>query len=146
MIIEIKNLPQDRNVKKVTFDIEFQDGEVQTVVHKNDIKINSEFTKPTIQKTELVQTPGLNPDDIPTIDTPKITDVGKGIFPSATDKLDNTVRPEHDVISNSTVYTGNMPVFKNNLTNETTPEGPNFRNVENRPQKEIPSEMTDMEF
>lgn len=27
MIIEIKDLPQNRNIKKVTFDIEFEDGE-----------------------------------------------------------------------------------------------------------------------
>lgn len=27
MIIEIKDIPQNRNIKKVTFDIEFEDGE-----------------------------------------------------------------------------------------------------------------------
>jgi len=31
MIIEIKDLPVNRNVKKVTFDIEFEDGEVSSV-------------------------------------------------------------------------------------------------------------------
>lgn len=84
MIIEIKDLPQDRNVKKVTFDIEFEDGEVQTVV----------------QTPQVVKISGIKPDDIPTIDTTKTTGVN---------------------------------------------EGPQITN-ENRPQKEIPSEMTDMVF
>ena len=31
MLIEIKDLPKDRNIKRVSFDIEFEDGEIKTV-------------------------------------------------------------------------------------------------------------------
>ena len=49
MIIEIKDLPKDRNVKKITFDIEFEDGEVKS--------IKSVDTKPTTPKNEKVSIP-----------------------------------------------------------------------------------------
>ena len=49
MIIEIKDLPKDRNVKKITFDIEFEDGEVKS--------IKSVDNKPTIPKNEKVSIP-----------------------------------------------------------------------------------------
>lgn len=38
-----------------------------------------------------------------------------------------------------------QPKEPENLQAETTPSGPNFRNIE-RPQKEIPDEMKDLEF
>jgi len=96
MIIKIEDLPKDRNIKKVSFDIEFEDGGV------NDI-------------------------------TPQIEDPGT------------------PTINNSTVYTGDMSVFKSGarkiheeMSKDSTVERPEI--PEKKEHKAVPSEMTDMEF
>jgi hypothetical protein len=61
MIIEIKDLPKDRNVKSVNFTIEFEDGDVKsvkptTVVEKPvDVEVDSdiEFDKPESNMPEV---------------------------------------------------------------------------------------------
>lgn len=108
MIIEIKDLPKDRNVKKVTFDIEFEDSEVKEI-----IKVKDDFKWETNK-----------------IDTSKTTGVESSPYIGG------------PMTDSSAVYTGDMPSFKQ----PTTPKGPNIRGEEQREKKEIPSEMTDMEF
>jgi len=54
MIIKIEDLPKDRNIKSVSFDIEFEDGEVSNVMPQIDIeksearKIHEEMAKDVI--------------------------------------------------------------------------------------------------
>jgi len=91
MIIEIKDLPNNRDVKKITFDIEFEDGEVSTV------------------------------------------------------NEDVTIRPRVDEDNDITFDDPVPPMQSTNLNQKTTPEGPNFRSDE-RPTKEIPDEMQNLEF
>ena len=60
MIIEIKDLPKDRNVKKITFDIEFEDGEVKSIKSvdtkpKNE-KVSIPETKTSLEIPEIVNT------------------------------------------------------------------------------------------
>lgn len=47
MIIEIKDLPKDRNVKKISFDIEFEDS-----VKISSAKESQEYQEP--QKTKII--------------------------------------------------------------------------------------------
>jgi hypothetical protein len=82
MIIEIKDLPSDRKVKHITFDITFEeDG------------------------TPIVKTMPIVPHQ----------------------------------------HVQTIPVTSN-LNFPSTPEGPNPRSIETRPQKDIPPEMTNVEF
>ena len=60
MIIEIKDLPKDRNVKKITFDIEFEDGEVKSIKSvdtkpKNE-KVSIPETKTSLEIPEIINT------------------------------------------------------------------------------------------
>lgn len=90
MIIEIKDLPQDRKVKHITFDITFE-----------------EDGSPIVKSTPTV------PYIVPAM-------------------------PQSPYVVTSDT-TANVPVT--NLTAPTTPEGPNAR-----APKDIPPEMTNMEF
>ena len=54
MIIEIKDLPKDRNVKKITFDIEFEDGEIKSL--KSTDKPKAEI----VEKSEIVKMPEIS--------------------------------------------------------------------------------------
>jgi hypothetical protein len=77
MIIEIKDLPKDRNVKKVTFDIEFEDGTVKSV-------------KPTMVSTDAVSNENPGGVELPDFDDidmyPKIENrEKKDIPPEMTD-------------------------------------------------------------
>ena len=81
MIIEIKDLPKDRNVKKITFDIEFEDGEVKSIksVDNNPTSPKNEKVSIPETKTSLEIPEIINTDiDKPVIDIskrePKIDD------------------------------------------------------------------------
>jgi len=54
MIIEIKDLPKDRNVKKVRFDIEFEDGDVKVIsgTPTFDSGVTYADVEPTIEPTQ----------------------------------------------------------------------------------------------
>lgn len=51
MIIEIKDLPKDRNVKKITFDIEFEDNGIKIT---ESSKISQDSTKTEIKEVREV--------------------------------------------------------------------------------------------
>lgn len=92
MIIEIKDLPTDRKVKHITFDITFEeDG---TPIVKGTPIFPHQHVQPYVSTTGVNET---------------------------------------------------IPVTSN-LNYPTTPEGPNPRSIETRPQKDIPPEMTNVEF
>lgn len=82
MIIEIKDLPSDRKVKHITFDITFE-----------------EDGTPIVKTMPIVPQPIVQPSPV-----------------------------------------------TSNLNFPSTPEGPNPRGIESRPQKDIPPEMTNVEF
>lgn len=64
MIIEISDLPEGRHIKKITFDIEFEDGEISNT--SNTIK----HTVPEATKSVKMPENERKPVDIP----PEMTD------------------------------------------------------------------------
>ena len=54
MIIEIKDLPKDRNVKKISFDIEFEDSVKITEIAESS-KISQDSTKREFKEVQEVQ-------------------------------------------------------------------------------------------
>jgi hypothetical protein len=99
MIIEIKDLPTDRKVKHITFDITFEEDGTHVVKTIPHVPVPSPVYGPIVPQVDPMQPPWTV-----TCDT-----------------------------------TANVPLT--NLTAPTTPEGTNAR-----APKDIPPEMTNMEF
>ena len=69
MIIEIKDLPKDRNVKKITFDIEFEDNCIKINESAESSKISQDSTKTEIKEVqevrEVQETPKIDNSIVP---------------------------------------------------------------------------------
>lgn len=82
MIIEIKDLPSNRNIKKVTFDIEFENGEIKNVTTNTKTEariIHEEMAKDIIDdkfSKIIAQDMGFELEDRPKKDIPpEMTDM-----------------------------------------------------------------------
>lgn len=69
MIIEIKDLPKDRNVKKITFDIEFEDNcikNTESTESTESSKISQDSTKTEIKEIpKVLETPKIDNSIVP---------------------------------------------------------------------------------
>lgn len=84
MIIEIKDLPKDRNVKKITFDIEFEDNGIKIT---ESSKISQDSTKTEIK--EVREVPKV-------LETPKIDN---SIVPPSIDISKREPKVDEDIMS-----------------------------------------------
>lgn len=84
MIIEIKDLPKDRNVKKITFDIEFEDNCIKINESAESSKISQDSTKTEIKEVQEVQ------------ETPKIDN---SIVPPSIDISKREPKVDEDIMS-----------------------------------------------
>ena len=84
MIIEIKDLPKDRNVKKITFDIEFEDNCIKINESAESSKISQDSTK-----TEIKEIPKV-------LETPKIEN---SIVPPSIDISKREPKVDEDIMS-----------------------------------------------
>ena len=84
MIIEIKDLPKDRNVKKITFDIEFEDNCIKINESTESSKISQDSTKTEIKEVREVQ------------ETPKIDN---SIVPPSIDISKREPKVDEDIMS-----------------------------------------------
>ena len=90
MIIEIKDLPKDRNVKKITFDIEFEDNCIKNTESTESSKISQDYTKREIKEVQEVQ-------EIPKVlETPKIEN---SIVPPSIDISKREPKVDEDIMS-----------------------------------------------
>ena len=75
MIIEIKDMPIARNVKKISFDIEFEDGQTcESNIEKTQSTMRTETFKDFSEKdkqTELSEPLKISAPIVPTSDRPK---------------------------------------------------------------------------
>ena len=87
MIIEIKDLPKDRNVKKITFDIEFEDNCIKINESTESSKISQDSTKREIKKVQEVPR---------VLETPKIEN---SIVPPSIDISKREPKVDEDIMS-----------------------------------------------